>query len=135
MFNFDTPILIVDDMLTMRKLVAKALRGIGFTNITDAKNGNEAWEKLTSAEIPFGLVISDWMMPDLTGIDFLKRVRLDPRTRATPFLLLTAESSKDNVAEAVTAGVSSYIVKPFTPDTLKKQLQAAYAKHQGKTAA
>lgn len=126
----DTPILIVDDMLTMRKLVAKALRSIGFTNITDAKNGSEAWEKLTAGDKQYGLVISDWMMPDLTGIDFLKRVRLDPRTKTTPFLLLTAESSKDNVTEAVTAGVSSYIVKPFTAETLKKQIQAAYAKHQ-----
>ena len=87
MFNLKTKILIVDDMLTMRKIVSKVLREIGFTDITEACDGKEAWDKLNSASEPFGLIISDWNMPNMTGLEFLKQVRDSEKFKKTPFCL------------------------------------------------
>src|SRR5687767_1846251 len=111
MFRAETPILIVDDMMTMRKLVKKACSEIGFKTFTEAADGLLAWEALTKAATPIELIISDWNMPNCTGIDFLRKVRANPQYKHLPFLLLTAEAEAKQVTEAVTAGVSNYLVK------------------------
>ena len=141
MFAKDTKILIADDMKTMRIIVKKALLTIGFSDITEVEDGARGLEEFTKAagsSKPFGLIVSDWNMPNMQGIDFLKQVRASKTKPKTPFVLLTAESDGAQVMEAVSAGVSSYILKPFTPDQLKEKLLIAYKKHQtpvAKTAA
>ena len=131
MFAPTIKILVVDDMLTMRKLVSKALRDLGFSNITEASDGALGWESFSSATPAFDLVISDWNMPVSTGIDFLKRVRGDSRFKTTPFILLTAEAEAAQVSTALAAGASGYVVKPFTAVNLSAQL----AKLASRTAA
>lgn len=133
MFSPDTKILIVDDMLTMRKIVSKALKNLNFSDITECKNGNEAWETLQKGD--FNLVISDWNMPECTGIELLSRVRGDQKLGETPFILLTAEAETVQVREALEKGVDNYIVKPFSQDTLTTKLKQTYAKVSVKKAA
>jgi len=131
MFDLKTRILVVDDMMTMRKLVSKACNAIGFQDITEAPDGAQAWEKITNAAPSFGLVISDWNMPNCTGIDLLRRVRSDSRFGKTPFILVTAESEQTQIVEAIKAGVSQYLVKPFTPDSLKEKIELVHKKMSG----
>ena len=125
MFDSNTKILIVDDMSTMRRLVKKACNNIGFSNIEEAEDGQKAWEKLQAAG-DFQLVISDWNMPNCTGLEFLKKVRADSKLKRTPFILLTAEAEATQIAEAIQLGVSNYIVKPFTVETLKQKLEQTH---------
>lgn len=131
MFDLKTRILIVDDMMTMRKLVAKACKDIGFTDITDAADGALAWTAVCEAKPPIGLIISDWNMPNSTGLDLLKRVRSDSRFSQTPFIMVTAEAEAHQITEALKSGVSNYIVKPFTPATLKEKLELVHKKLGG----
>ncbi|NDC38955.1 MAG: response regulator, partial [Proteobacteria bacterium] len=98
------PILIVDDFATMRRIVKTCLRQLGFENVTEADDGKVALEKLNANE--FKLIISDWNMPNMMGIDLLRSVRGDQRLKALPFLMVTAEAQKENVLEAAKAGVS-----------------------------
>lgn len=128
MFDLKTKVLVVDDMLTMRKIVSKVLKEIGFSDITEACDGKDALEKAKSAEPPFGLIISDWNMPNMTGLEFLKQIRADQKLGKTPFLLVTAEAEMHQVAEAVKSGVDQYVVKPFSQDNLKSKLEMAYKK-------
>jgi two-component system chemotaxis response regulator CheY len=128
MFDPATRVLVVDDMMTMRKIVAKACRDIGFSDIVEAADGQKAWEAIQSAAPAVGLVISDWNMPNCTGLDLLKRVRADGRFKKVPFILLTAESEGHQVAEAVKSGVDNYIVKPFTPELLQRKLEETFKK-------
>lgn len=128
MFDLETHILIVDDMMTMRKLVMKACQTLGFKNFTEAADGALAWEKLKSAEKPVGIIISDWNMPNCTGIELLKRLRGDARLKNMPFILVTAESESHQVIEAVKAGISAYVVKPFTPQQLAEKIGDAHKK-------
>lgn len=133
MFDPKTKVLIVDDMLTMRKIVSKILRELGFINITEAQDGEEAWEKAQSGN--FGLIISDWNMPKCTGLEFLKRVRASHELKHTPFLLVTAEAESAQVAEAIKSGVDQYVVKPFSKDGLKAKLEMTYKKIMGRKVA
>jgi len=113
--------------------VRKALLDIGFTDISEADDGAKAWPMAQDAAakgIPYGLIISDWNMPILKGIDFLRNVRKDPTIAKTPFVLLTAESEMTQVKEAVLAGVSGYLVKPFTPAALKEKLLGVWTNAQ-----
>jgi two-component system chemotaxis response regulator CheY len=129
MFPSDTKILIVDDMLTMRKLVRKCLNGIGFQNITEAVDGEAAWNEVAkgmSSQSPFQLIISDWNMPKVTGLEFLRKVRSTPETKLVPFILLTAEFDQDQVIEAIKAGLSAYITKPFSMAVLSEKLQSVW---------
>jgi two-component system chemotaxis response regulator CheY len=126
MFNPKTKVLIVDDMLTMRKIVGKILKELGFTDITEAQDGQEAWAKAQTGN--FGLIISDWNMPNCTGLEFLKRVRADANLAKTPFILVTAEAEQHQVAEAIKSGVDQYVVKPFSKDALRLKLEATYKK-------
>ena len=128
MFGPETKILIVDDMRTMRKIAMKNCKALGFTDLLEAEDGAKAWETL--AENPnIGLVISDWNMPNCSGLDLLKRVRADQRFKQLPFLMVTAENEAGQVKEALTAGVSNYLVKPFDADNLKLKLEDCYKKH------
>lgn len=128
MFALNLRVLVVDDMSTMRKMVMKALKEIGFTDFIEASNGAKGYEALATSPTPVGLIVSDWNMPGSTGLDLLKRVRAESRFKDLPFLLLTAEAESKQVAEAVKAGVSGYVVKPFTVDSLRAQLEAAAKK-------
>ena len=131
MFPKNTRILIADDMRTMRAIVKKGLNMLGYEDITEAHDGKQAWdeiEKSLKENKPFKLIISDWNMPVMLGIDLLKRVRQTAQTKSTPFVLLTAESEKDQLIEAAKSGVSGYIIKPFTQEVLKEKLQSIYAK-------
>lgn len=128
MFDLNTKILIVDDMMTMRKIVAKACKEIGFTDLTEAADGALAWQKISESEAPFGLVISDWNMPNCTGVELLKRIRGSQKFAKTPLILVTAEAEQSQIMEAVKAGVSGYVVKPFTAQTLGAQIEAVHSK-------
>ncbi len=113
-------ILVVDDAQTMRRIIVNLLRQLGFTNMTEADDGTTAWEKLNAEHID--MVISDWNMPKMTGIDLLKKVRESEKYKLTPFIMVTAEGKRENVIAAVQAGVSNYIVKPFNAATLKEKM-------------
>jgi two-component system chemotaxis response regulator CheY len=128
MFDPKSKILVVDDMAMMRRAVTKFCKDMGYSDFTEASDGAEAWQKASTANPPFDLIISDWNMPNCSGLDFLKRIRADGRIGKTPVILVTAEKEKDQIIEAIKAGVSEYVVKPFTPQTLKEKLDAVHAK-------
>jgi two-component system chemotaxis response regulator CheY len=113
-------VLIVDDYKTMLRILRNLLRQLNFHNVDEANNGAEALKKLR--EEKFGLVISDWNMEPMTGIQLLREVRHDPQLKSIPFVMITAESKSENVIAAKEAGVSNYIVKPFNAETLKAKL-------------
>jgi two-component system chemotaxis response regulator CheY len=113
-------VLIVDDYTTMLRIVRNLLKQIGFNNIEEATDGSQAFQMMKSRK--FGLVISDWNMEPMTGIQLLRQVRQEPDLKAVPFIMVTAESKTENVVEAKKAGVSNYIVKPFNADTLKQKI-------------
>lgn len=113
-------ILVVDDMMTMRRIVKSVLKQLGFTNVDEAENGQEALQKLRADT--YGLVVSDWNMPIMTGIDMLRAIRSDKKLKTIPVLMVTAEAQQSNLVEAVQAGVSNYIVKPFTAETMQEKI-------------
>jgi two-component system chemotaxis response regulator CheY len=117
-------ILTVDDFSTMRRIIRNILRQLGYSNITEADDGTAAFEVLQSQDIDF--VISDWNMPNMTGLELLKAIRANEKLQKIPVLLVTAEALKENVVEAVKAGVNGYIVKPFTAETLKEKIDAIF---------
>ena len=121
MFNFKIKVLVVDDFPTMRRIVKNLLKQLGFENIDEAENGEDALRKLKSGE--YGLVVSDWNMPVMEGLELLKHIRNDPQLKDIPFLMVTAEAEKEKVIEAIKAGVDNYIVKPFTGEVLKEKLE------------
>ncbi|SPF43734.1 chemotaxis regulator transmitting signal to flagellar motor component [Syntrophobacter sp. SbD1] len=113
-------VLVVDDFVTMRRIVRKILRDLDFENIIEAEDGTAALEVLKTTKID--LIVSDWNMPKMTGLELLKEVRANDKIKDTPFLMVTAEAQKENIVEAVKARVSNYIVKPFTAATLEEKL-------------
>jgi two-component system chemotaxis response regulator CheY len=125
MLAANAKILVVDDFSTMRKIVRNTLRSIGFANCCEAENGVDALAKLR-AEAPFDLVVCDWNMPGMTGIELLRSVRADASLRHTPFLMVTAEGKRENVLGAIQAGVNGYVVKPFTAETFAEKLTAIF---------
>lgn len=132
MFPSGTKILIIDDMPSIRELVRNQLRGLGFIDIIEAEDGEDGWATILTKlgeAAPIELVISDWNMPKLKGLELLKRVRSDNRFASLPFILLTSEAEREQVTEAVMAGVSQYIVKPFSGKIFEDKLKTAYAKH------
>ena len=114
-------ILIVDDFATMRRILKNILKQLGFKNILEADDGTTALEVLEKQEID--LIISDWNMPKMTGLELLKSVRVSEKYKRAPFLMVTAEAQKQNVIEAVQAGVSNYVVKPFTAEAISDKLE------------
>lgn len=123
MFAPSTRVLIVDDMMTMRKIVSKTLRDLGLSDIQEAADGNLAWDILCKSEPGIQLVISDWNMPNCTGLELLKRVKADPKYAKLPFVLLTAEAEAAQITEALKNGVSNYIIKPFTAEIVRQKLE------------
>ena len=116
----DLTVLIVDDFVTMRRIVRKILRDLNFENIIEAEDGSAAVDVLKTTKVD--LIVSDWNMPRMTGLELLKHVRGNDGIKDTPFLMVTAEAQKENIVEAVKARVSNYIVKPFTAATLEEKL-------------
>lgn len=131
MFDVKTKILVIDDMMTMRKIVIKNLKELGFSDISEAADGALGWKALEEANPPVQLVISDWNMPNCSGLELLKKVRGDARFAKLPFVMLTAEAEAAQVKEAVVAGATNYILKPFTADTLKLKLEQSHKKVLG----
>ncbi|SIQ07975.1 MULTISPECIES: response regulator [unclassified Bosea (in: a-proteobacteria)] len=119
------PILVVDDYQTMIRIIRNLLRQLGFENVDDASDGTTAIEKMRDKR--YGLVISDWNMEPMSGIELLQRVRDEEKLSETPFIMVTAESKTENVIAAKKAGVSNYIVKPFNAQTLKTKIEAVCA--------
>lgn len=117
-------ILVVDDFTTMRRIIRNILRQLGFNNIIEADDGSTAWKVLNEDSVDF--VISDWNMPIMTGIEFLKKVRESEEFEDLPFLMVTAEAQQENIIEAVQSKVSNYIVKPFTPETLGQKIDKIF---------
>ena len=118
--DMNMKVLIVDDYKTMLRILRNLLNQLNFNDIDEAIDGTEALKKLR--EIQFGLVISDWNMEPMTGIELLREVRKDGKLKKIPFIMITAESKSENVIAAKEAGVSNYIVKPFNAETLKSKL-------------
>ena len=120
------PILIVDDYKTMLRIIRNLLKQIGFTNVDEATDGTAALQKLREGK--FKLVISDWNMEPMTGIELLREVRDDASLKNIPFIMVTAESKTENVVIAKEAGVSNYIVKPFSSEILKGKIESVLGK-------
>lgn len=118
------PILIVDDYKTMLRIIRNLLKQLGFDNVDEAMDGSSALQLLRSKS--YGLIISDWNMEPMTGLQLLKEVRADANLKQIPFIMVTAESKTENVVAAKEAGVTNYIVKPFNAETLKTKLQAVF---------
>jgi two-component system chemotaxis response regulator CheY len=121
--NRNLRIMIVDDYATMLRILRNLLKQLEFGNVDDASDGEDALRKLKTNG-PYDLIISDWNMQPMTGIDFLKKVRADDKMKHIPFIMITAESKAENVVAAKQAGVSNYIVKPFNAETLKMKMSS-----------
>ena len=134
MFPPRTKFLVVDDMATFRAMVRQSLTDLGYRNIVEASNGQDAYTTIVDAEekmAPFDLILCDWNMPKMTGIDLLKKVREQGWGKALPFVLLTAEAELANVKAALELSVTGYIVKPVSANTLRDKLQGVYTKLKG----
>ncbi len=119
-------ILVVDDFSTMRRIVKNILRQLNFNNIIEADDGSTALDTLQREKID--MVVSDWNMPKMTGLELLKAIRSDDALKDIPFLMVTAEAQQENIIEAVKSGVSNYIVKPFTAETLGQKINQIFNK-------
>lgn len=117
-------ILVVDDFSTMRRIVRNLLKELGFANVQEAEDGVDALKKLRAEAFEF--VVSDWNMPNMTGIDLLREIRKDDALKHLPVLMVTAEAKKENIIEAAQAGASGYVVKPFTAITLDEKLKKIF---------
>ncbi|AOF83542.1 response regulator [Methyloversatilis sp. RAC08] len=124
--------LVVDDFSTMRRIVRNLLKELGFTNVDEAEDGVIALQKLKSSDFDF--VVTDWNMPNMTGIELLRAIRGDAALKGLPVLMITAEAKKENIIEAAQAGASGYIVKPFTAGTLGEKLTKIFEKMNQKAA-
>lgn len=114
--------LAVDDSPTMRRIIVNTLKRIGYANVVEASNGKEALAKLYNGQIDF--IITDWNMPEMDGLEFVQAVKTDANFDNLPILMITTRGVKDDIVDAMKAGVSSYIVKPFTPQTLKEKIES-----------
>ncbi|MCL1939320.1 MAG: chemotaxis response regulator CheY [Desulfovibrionaceae bacterium] len=123
-FNPNMRVLVVDDFSTMRRIIKNILRQLGFNNIVEADDGTTAWDTLNKDKIDF--IISDWNMPQMTGIELLRKVRASEEFADLPFLMVTAEAQQENILEAVQAKVSNYIVKPFTAEVMKQKIDKIF---------
>jgi two-component system chemotaxis response regulator CheY len=120
----DMKILIVDDFSTMRRIIKNLLRDLGFSNTSEADDGQTALPMLQNGNFDF--LVTDWNMPGMSGIDLLKAVRADDRLKTMPILMVTAEAKRDQIIEAAQAGVNGYVVKPFTAAVLKEKIEKIF---------
>lgn len=124
MAKADLKILVVDDFSTMRRIIRNLLKELGFPNVTEAEDGIDALKKLEAGGFEF--VVSDWNMPNMSGIDLLRSIRSTPTLKHLPVLMVTAEAKKENIIEAAQAGANGYIVKPFTAAVLDEKLNKIF---------
>jgi two-component system chemotaxis response regulator CheY len=117
--------LIVDDSSTMRRIIINTLTKLGYESFLEAGNGREGLDRLAAG--PVDLVITDWNMPEMNGIDFVRNLRATEQGKTVPILMVTTNAANDDVSEALRAGVNNYVVKPFTAETLKEKIVAAFA--------
>jgi len=117
-------VLVVDDFSTMRRIIKNILRQLGFNNVLEADDGTTAWEVLGKEQVDF--IVSDWNMPQMSGIELLRKVRASEEFANLPFLMVTAEGLQENIIEAVQAKVSNYIVKPFTAETMGQKIEKIF---------
>ncbi len=120
----DIRILVVDDMSTMRRIIRNILDQLGYSNVDEAENGKQALAKLKKEKFDF--VVTDWNMPEMDGLSLVKAIRSDEELKHLPVLMVTAEAKKENVMEALKAGVNNYIVKPFAPEVLKEKMEKIF---------
>ena len=125
MVDANMKFLVVDDFSTMRRIVKNLLKELGFTNVFEAEDGVDALNKLRGEKFDF--VVSDWNMPNMTGIDLLRAIRADATLKHLPVLMVTAEAKRENIIEAAQAGASGYVVKPFTAGTLDEKLKKIFS--------
>ncbi|KJU83520.1 response regulator receiver domain-containing protein [Candidatus Magnetobacterium bavaricum] len=126
MYDKNMKILVVDDFSTMRRIVKNILKQLGFDKIEEAEDGEQAFTKLKNGGFDF--LVTDWNMPNVTGLELLKRVRSDAKLKSMPVLMVTAEAEKEQVVEALKAGVNNYVIKPFTADVLKEKIEKIFEK-------
>jgi two-component system, chemotaxis family, chemotaxis protein CheY len=117
--------LVVDDSATMRRIIINTLNKLGYTDIVVAANGREGVDRM--AEGAVDLIITDWNMPEMNGIEFIRAVRAKEGTLQVPVLMVTTNAAKDDIVEALRAGVNNYVVTPFTPDTIREKIDAVMA--------
>ena len=122
--DFRMKILVVDDFATMRRILKNVLKEIGFSNTSEAENGRHALRELKKNK--YDLILCDWNMPEMSGLELLKQIRADDELKDLPFVMVTAEAQKDNIIEAVQAGVTNYVVKPFTAKTINDKLTKVF---------
>jgi len=118
--------LVVDDSVTMRRIVANSLKSIGYDNFVEAADGKEALSKLNSDD-SINFVITDWNMPEVSGLELVKAIRSNEKTQSLPILMVTTRGLKEDILEALQAKVNNYIVKPFTPQTLREKIEQILA--------
>ena len=135
MFPKNTKVLVVDDMSTMRRIIKNSLSDLGMENIVEAGDGVAAWEKIEqslSEASPIEIVLSDWNMPNMPGIELLEKIRGDDRTKTLPFLMLTAKSEPNELEEAKGCGANGYLTKPFSSGELEEELEIVHKDLFGK---
>ena len=134
MFELGTKILLAEDIDITRTIVKKMLEKMGFKNVTDVPNGLIAWEEIQKSIklIPYQLVLANWNMPEINGIELLNKIQALPRMRSTPFLLFTSNIEKDQVVHAIQQGVSIYLSKPFAAAALEQKLKEAWDRFCGR---
>ncbi len=115
--------LVVDDSSTMRRIIINTLNKLGHQEIIEASNGREGMDRLHAETVD--MVVTDWNMPEMSGIEFIRAIRTMDKLKGIPVLMVTTNAAKDDIVEALKAGVNNYIVKPFTPDTFKEKIQSA----------
>lgn len=128
MVDTNMKFLVVDDFSTMRRIVRNLLKELGFANVQEAEDGIDALNRLR--EENFDFVVSDWNMPNMTGIELLRTIRSDAKLKHLPVLIVTTQAKRENIIEAAQAGASGYVVKPFTAGTLDKKLKKIFEKMQ-----
>jgi two-component system chemotaxis response regulator CheY len=122
-------ILVVDDSSTMRRIIVNTLSRLGYKDVVQAADGQEAWDALQANE-DIGVVITDWNMPNMNGLELVKKIRAQDKYKAMPIIMVTTEGGKKEVIIALKAGVNNYIVKPFTPQVLKEKLEGVLGKNE-----
>lgn len=131
MFKTNTKFLIVDDFSNMRKIIKKIISDMGYENSVEAADGQAAYtliEQHEQAGEPFEYIIADWNMPNMSGLELLKKCRSEERFKKLPFMMVTAEADEKHILEALRVGVTEYVVKPFSPLKLKEKLESSYKK-------
>jgi two-component system chemotaxis response regulator CheY len=128
MIDYHIKVLVAEDFATMRKILCTTLRKIGFDNVVEAEDGLAAWNIIHNDNI--GLVVTDWHMPNMSGLELLQKIRQNPQTASLPVLMVTVEDHKDLIIAAVKAGVTHYIFKPFNLKVLQEKIAAIFRKKE-----